>query len=318
MGFVGADISDLRELAAVLRRSAEKLESDVVGTISVGVRGNPWAGPDAQHFREMWTRQTSRQIRSVASQLREAADVLNRNADEQDSASASSEGGASSTGSPRPGSAASGDGGGRRDDGPSDYDHLKEALRFSGAGADWMEEALTTLGPTGMLSLLDALGEVGGAANASALIPTLSALKGIDFLHKTISSWKIYGGLDAGLGAVDIGIDGFQMVRDFLDDSVPLGTRIGDTMTLAGGIAQQWPPTTPIYWAGTLAKGSAFIGEQFAEAMAGGPLPEGASFWDGVAGKTVSKDPGVATAEVLTGAGEVLADSLIKTFGAFF
>lgn len=92
MGFVGADISELRELSAVLRRNAEKLEADVVGTISVGVRVNPWTGPDAQHFREMWTRQTSRQIRSVASQLREAADVLNRNAAEQDSASSAERG----------------------------------------------------------------------------------------------------------------------------------------------------------------------------------------------------------------------------------
>lgn len=89
MGLVGADVAQLRDLAGVMRRNADILERDIVGVIVASLRVSPWAGTDAEHFKQIWTFQSARQIWSAAMRLREAADVLDRNADDQDKASAS-------------------------------------------------------------------------------------------------------------------------------------------------------------------------------------------------------------------------------------
>lgn len=89
MGLVGADVAQLRDLAGVMRRNADILERDIVGVIVASLRVSPWAGTDAEHFKQIWTFQSARQIWSAAMRLREAADLLDRNADEQDETSAS-------------------------------------------------------------------------------------------------------------------------------------------------------------------------------------------------------------------------------------
>lgn len=315
MGFVGADSGELRDLARVMQRSADRLDGDVVTAIASNLRSNPWSGPDADQFRGTWSRDSARRVHGVAASLREAAGILERNADEQDLASGvqSDVGPLVGTGHLR-----GGGGVGAWGDPIGDSEALQEALRRVGTSTKWMNDALATLGAKGVLSLLDALGQVGEAPNVAELIPSLSAIKGLDFFHDAIGSWKVYGGLTKGIGAVSLGVSGFETVRAFLDDSVSDGTRVGNVVKMAGKVAQRWPPTTPVYWAGTLARGGTFIVEQVAETSTSGPWPEGVSFWDGVAGKKVSRDPVVATGEVLVGAGQVLAESVTKTFGAFF
>lgn len=89
MGLVGGDVAQLRDLAGVMRRNADILERDIVSVIVASLRVSPWVGTDAEHFRQIWTFQSARQIWNAARRLREAADVLDRNADEQDETSAS-------------------------------------------------------------------------------------------------------------------------------------------------------------------------------------------------------------------------------------
>lgn len=88
MGFVGADSGELRDLARLMRHSADRLDRDVVTSIATTLRNNPWSGPDAEHFRRAWSQDSVRRLHTVAGGLREAAASLERNATEQDRASA--------------------------------------------------------------------------------------------------------------------------------------------------------------------------------------------------------------------------------------
>lgn len=92
MGFVGADSGELRDLAKMMQRSADRLDGDVVTAIASNLRSNPWSGPDAVRFRGTWSRDSVRRLNAVAQALREAAGTLERNAAEQDEASAGSGG----------------------------------------------------------------------------------------------------------------------------------------------------------------------------------------------------------------------------------
>jgi len=88
-GMYGADVTQLRELAAALERSAQQLDA---GRMSVGnrIRLRLWLGPIAVRFRLQWDSEYSRMIHSAAEGLRSAAKDARSNAEEQDRASAAS------------------------------------------------------------------------------------------------------------------------------------------------------------------------------------------------------------------------------------
>lgn len=109
MGLYGADVAQLRGLAALLRKEADAIERDVASALATTLRGSTWRGDDADSFRGVWTQRSMPQLRAVAGALREASGVVSRNAQEQDTASAagSDPGGApaassATAGSPRP------------------------------------------------------------------------------------------------------------------------------------------------------------------------------------------------------------------------
>lgn len=83
-GTVGADIGELRSLAALLVDGAESLESSL-RALSWRVQDRSiWRGPDADRFRAQWDNSDAARIRSVVTELRVAASVLVSNADEQE------------------------------------------------------------------------------------------------------------------------------------------------------------------------------------------------------------------------------------------
>lgn len=87
MGVVGADLGQMRALARTLQQAAERLEAAstaVTGSLSAV----PWRGPDAERYRSEWHGQSRATMRSVAGALRDAATAVERNAGEQEHASA--------------------------------------------------------------------------------------------------------------------------------------------------------------------------------------------------------------------------------------
>jgi hypothetical protein len=104
-GFYGADISQLRALAKAMAQ-----HSDKVGALSTELgqllSRAPWEGRDAAAFRAAWHSEHRPTLQRVAAGLRDQAQELTRNADQQDRASA---GAAGSAGSGKPDSNPPGD-----------------------------------------------------------------------------------------------------------------------------------------------------------------------------------------------------------------
>ncbi|MDO5498095.1 MAG: hypothetical protein Q4F67_00255 [Propionibacteriaceae bacterium] len=116
----GADVGQLRTLSAHLQRASETLER-ILAEISTSLERAGWAGPDAQRFRGDWEVQLRRSLIDTRQGLATAAAVLARNADEQERASAGTDGSSSpglrmhaspSAQNPEPGTAPVGNQGG--------------------------------------------------------------------------------------------------------------------------------------------------------------------------------------------------------------
>ena len=87
MAMVGADVDQLRELARVLTQSADRLDA-MAGEVNGRLTGTAWQGPDSARFRSEWQGQSLGWIRSVGNAIRDAAAQIERNANEQERASA--------------------------------------------------------------------------------------------------------------------------------------------------------------------------------------------------------------------------------------
>src|SRR5690606_1666610 len=92
MGFYGADIGELRRLAQSLTTATGALES-TRRALDTTVSGARWAGPDGDELRGRWTTELGPALTAAAATLRDAADAVRRNADQQESASTDGTGG---------------------------------------------------------------------------------------------------------------------------------------------------------------------------------------------------------------------------------
>ncbi|MGV8907378.1 MAG: hypothetical protein ACOH1Y_00205 [Propionicimonas sp.] len=83
----GADVAQLRALAAQLERHADELDR---GRMTVGnaIRISAWVGPFAATFRLQWDSEHSQSIMNAVGRLRESARLARGNADAQERASA--------------------------------------------------------------------------------------------------------------------------------------------------------------------------------------------------------------------------------------
>jgi hypothetical protein len=87
MALVGADVEQLRELARAFTQAADRLDG-TTGEVTGRLSSTSWVGPDANRYRAQWQGQSMASMRGVVSALRLAAATIERNAREQDSASA--------------------------------------------------------------------------------------------------------------------------------------------------------------------------------------------------------------------------------------
>lgn len=89
---VGADVAELRALAATFEGSAAQLGS-IDSQVSWRIHSAPWHGADVSRFQHDWTSVHRRSIANAATSLAAAAQVLRANADQQELASDATYGG---------------------------------------------------------------------------------------------------------------------------------------------------------------------------------------------------------------------------------
>lgn len=100
MPVTGADPDQLRTTAAQFIQAADRLQGSMKGLTSFVSNAAMWRGPDSERFRSEWNGQSVFALNAAISALRSGADVLRRNADEQENASRTDGGGgAGGTGS---------------------------------------------------------------------------------------------------------------------------------------------------------------------------------------------------------------------------
>jgi hypothetical protein len=87
MTVYGADVAELRQLAAQFERLAGQLDADRMA-VGNAIQISAWVGPFASKFRVEWNSDHSRRIHHSAQLLRNGAQALRSNADDQDRASA--------------------------------------------------------------------------------------------------------------------------------------------------------------------------------------------------------------------------------------
>lgn len=94
MAMEGADVAQLRTLAAQLAKSAERLDTVARTLHSLVNSTTQWRGADAQRFRSEWNEASAHALSNATSALRDAEKTLRRNADEQENASSGKSAGA--------------------------------------------------------------------------------------------------------------------------------------------------------------------------------------------------------------------------------
>lgn len=83
---VGADVAELRELAASFDDKAAALRT-IENQVSWRIHSAPWHGSDVQRFQHDWNTRHRRSIITAATSMASAAQVLRANADQQELAS---------------------------------------------------------------------------------------------------------------------------------------------------------------------------------------------------------------------------------------
>jgi len=83
----GADVSQLRSLAAQFDRNADNLDR-IRGTVGSVIQVSAWQGPEAGRFRSQWAGDYSSRVAAASRLLRDGANRSRANADGQERASA--------------------------------------------------------------------------------------------------------------------------------------------------------------------------------------------------------------------------------------
>jgi hypothetical protein len=86
MGFYGADVEELRQLAKSFADAGSRL-TEAQSAVTTQVRSSPWRGPDADDFRHAWAGMHVGRLLAAAAALQQNSEALVKNADDQDSAS---------------------------------------------------------------------------------------------------------------------------------------------------------------------------------------------------------------------------------------
>lgn len=98
MSMIGADVGELRSAAKVLTQQSDQLQSTLKSLNSAASNVAMWRGPDGDRFRAEWKSQSASYLSNAIAALRDGADTLRRNADQQEQASRAGTGASSGGG----------------------------------------------------------------------------------------------------------------------------------------------------------------------------------------------------------------------------
>lgn len=293
MPVVGADIEQLRTAARTFRQKADLLESSITRALSQQIATNPWKGRDAEGFRHQWQADLAPKLRQVVAELRKSADVLTRNANEQERASARS-------GTPA--------GGGAATSGASNQ-----------GGRDYLQEVSDALGWTKVPSFLwDATGKTVEAINKVREAYNVNPGKASESLI-TIKGSGIIGGVFKGLGVIGSAND----LKNF-GKALAGGTdydKLSTGVDALGGLLQHAPFFSPAHMVGTTLKAAKTIKEEVDKAVNNGPWPKGVSVFDAMAactGEKPAKDFVGRTEQVIRGGAINFGKSVLTAIGKLF
>lgn len=87
MAMIGMDVEAVKSLASRMSVTADEIES-TVRNLTSQLQGTEWRGPDRLTFENDWGSSASQQLTRIAAQLRETSQHLQREAAQQQSASA--------------------------------------------------------------------------------------------------------------------------------------------------------------------------------------------------------------------------------------
>lgn len=103
MAQYGADTAQLRSLSKTVAKAADQL-NQIVSQVTSQLSSTRWQGPDAERFRAQWNSASTKALHTATQDLQAASIALQRNAKEQDQASAAAGGSTAAAGSPGVGS----------------------------------------------------------------------------------------------------------------------------------------------------------------------------------------------------------------------
>ncbi len=272
---LGADVEELRALARDFAGSSQKL-AQAQRTLDGAVNQLPryWQGPDAQRFASQWRGQHRGVISRTAAMLDDAADLLKKNAAEQEQtssvASLSGPSGVPGTGT--------GGAGGPNPWGPDwlskgspfrdawqNYGSLKNAFslpknvfglsHMAAKGWDVFKDASQwgkLASRSAPYNLMDSATDLLGLKNLNKYFPQLNSMKG--FFAETPQlfkggnlEWLGKGGLGRGLGWLGVGLSGYDTIAGIAEGDMNKAAISGAKTAL--GVACFLPPP-----AGTVAQ----------------------------------------------------------------
>lgn len=88
MAFEGMDIGAVRSLAQQMRAKADEIQQ-IAGQLTSALTGVQWVGPDRERFVNDWQGQHVTALSRVCEELRNAAQLADQNATQQEQASGS-------------------------------------------------------------------------------------------------------------------------------------------------------------------------------------------------------------------------------------
>ncbi|MDO5662002.1 MAG: WXG100 family type VII secretion target [Brachybacterium sp.] len=85
---MGMNVEEVRQMAAVLQEAAAEIEQ-ISSELTSGLEQVDWTGPDADRFRGQWQSEMIPTLQRLSASVTELSTAAQRNASEQESASAS-------------------------------------------------------------------------------------------------------------------------------------------------------------------------------------------------------------------------------------
>lgn len=242
MPMYGADIAQLRALAAQFERAADQLDTDrsLVGSL---VRSSPWQGPDASRFRYDWDSAHAGRVAGAAASLRQGAQRLRANADEQEVTSAV-DGGPAGGGTGGPGGANPGGPGANPDDPANPWGWWDTVTDVWGGYR-------TLIAPIGLATSIAGLGFLATSVRGTTQLSSLASALAWSPTYQTLNSAKQFVNFGATaskyLGWAGVGFNAIALGQEIAEGDVGGAVWAGAKTAIGVGALVAPPPANLVF-----------------------------------------------------------------------